>query len=85
MNRTVRLLIFGLAAEDSVADVQRLLGPCGQPRLEFCNVQGDEGQRFALVHLAMAATQATLLATRINGCRLHGHRLQGWVPAMPWA
>lgn len=85
MAAAIRLIIFGLVPQDSAADVQRLLGPCGQPRLEICTVPGDEDQCFVLVHLGGAAAQATLLATRINSCRLHGRRLQGWVPAMPWA
>lgn len=79
-----RLLIFGLVRGDSVADLLCLPGLGAAPRLEICDVPGDDGQVFAVVHLQPDRERAWRLARRVEGSRLHGRRLQAWVPAMPW-
>ncbi len=79
-----RVLIFGLVRGDSAADVLLLLGRGGAPRLEICDVPGDDEQVFAVVHLQPDPEQAWRLARRVEGSRLNGRRLQSWVPAMPW-
>ncbi len=84
MSIEARILIFGLAAGDSDADVRLLLGPCGSPRLELCPVPGDDDQAFAVVHLNPDRELAWRLARRVGNARLHGRRLQTWVPALPW-
>ncbi len=80
-----RVLIFGLARGDRAEDVLLLLGRCGAPRLDICDVPGDNQQVFAVVHLQPDREFAGRLARRISNSRLHGHRLQTWVPAMPWS
>ncbi|MBP6765724.1 MAG: hypothetical protein KA141_12040 [Rubrivivax sp.] len=84
MSSEARILIFGLATSDGDAEVRSLLGPCGSPRLEFCEVPGDASQAFAVVHLSPDRELAWRLARRVGNCRLHGRRLQTWVPALPW-
>ncbi|WP_088280352.1 hypothetical protein [Ideonella sp. A 288] len=84
MNTESRLLVFGLDRRDSAADVLLVLGRCGEPRLDLCDVPGADDQVFAVVHLHPDPTLARRLAQRVNDCRLHGRRLQAWVPAMPW-
>lgn len=84
MNAEARILIFGLSASDSDADVRPLLGRCGELQLDICPVPGDSGQAFAVVHLSPDRERAWRLASRINASRLHGRRLQTWVPALPW-
>ncbi len=79
-----RILIFGLDSGDSDDDLRVLLGRVSTLRLEICTVPGDEGQVFAVVHLNPDREVAWRLASRINQCRLHGRRLQSWVPALPW-
>ena len=80
-----RLLVFGLLPSDSAADVMVLLGSCGRPRLDICQVPGGSGQAFAVVHLQPDPLLAMRVAHRVKSRRLHGRRLQTWVPAMPWA
>ena len=79
-----RILIFGLASQDTKADVHELLRGCGSATLDLCTVPGDSGQAFAVVHLSPDRELAWRLADRIRRCRWHGRQLQTWVPAMPW-
>lgn len=85
MSAESRILIFGLRTTDSDADVRALMGPCGTPRLQLCAVPGNDLQAFAVVHLNPNRELAWRVARRVGSRSLHGHRLQTWVPALPWA
>ena len=84
MSSEARILIFGLQAQDSAADVRVLLHGCGDVALDICAVPGDAKQAFAVVHLSPDREYAWHLAERIRHSRWRGRRLQTWVPAMPW-
>lgn len=79
-----RVLVFGLHRGDSADDLIMLMGPCPAPRLDICEVPGDSGQAFAVLHLQPDPLVAWRMAQRLGSRRLHGRRLQAWVTAMPW-
>jgi hypothetical protein len=84
MAELTRLLVFGLARSDGAAALDPLLGGCGSPRLDFCELPGRSEEAFAVLHL-QPGPLAQRLAVRLSHASLHGRRLQVWWPAMPWA
>ena len=77
-----RLLIFGLACNDSADDVRVLLG-CAASSVEIVDVPGGAGQAYAVV--AMPDRQrAARVAWRVGQRRRHGRSLQSWLPVMAW-
>ncbi len=84
MSRLLRLVVFGLAHGDSAETLGVVIGRSGVSRLQVFDIPGDTEQAFAVLHVQADATQAWRLARRLETCTVHGHRLQAWVPAMPW-
>lgn len=80
-----RLLIFGLSRRVTVAEVQALLGSCRLAAVHLLAQPGDHDEAVGVVHLPHDRVLAFRLADRINQRRLHGRRLQSWVPAMAWS
>jgi hypothetical protein len=79
------VLVFGLHAEDDAAAALRpLMGRAAPSRIELCLLPGAGEQAYAVLHLASDPVAAWRLADELRRRSLHGHRLQTWVPAMPW-
>lgn len=84
-NHETRVLIFGLRRGTRPADLHGLLGAFRDARLDLLDLPGDNDDAFAVVHLRPDPSSAWRLAQGINARRLHGRRLQSWVPVMAWA
>ena len=77
-----RLLVFGLAGNDSADDVRVLLG-CAASSVHIVDVPGDARQTYAVVAMP-DRERAARVAWRLGQRRRHGRPLQSWLPAMAW-
>lgn len=81
----LRVVIFGLTLRATEDDIRLLLGPWRDARLEILVVAGAADDAMAIVELpVMEHVVAWRLVHRLRDRRLHGRRLQPWVPAMSW-
>jgi hypothetical protein len=82
----IRLLIMGVPARATAAEITALLGHCPSARVQPLVPQppGNVDDVVWVVRLPSDSLRAARMAQRINHSRLHGRHMLSWVPAMAW-